>query len=182
MFTAFVIATFLTTQDRPSISAPPVVTSEKARLKPGTLKPGERAYELKFTVYQGDPAGTRQDRTLRVLTNPTLIARDDQPVRFGVVNGEVTAVTPDGPTLLKNGLTVVARIKHKDKDSVEVAVSCEDQSAVADNQGTVHVSSRFAKLLGKIALGEPQSMTLAENDPKNACWVELTIRPVEVEE
>lgn len=179
MFTAVLIAVILSEYQDRKVSPPPAVQSQPARLKPGTLKPGEQVFVLKFTVYQGDSAGTRQDRTVRILNQPTLIVRENHPVRFAVVTGEVQVTTPEGPTVLQSGISLQARFQRKDKDSVTVSICCEDQAAMEDGLGVVHVSSRAAKLLGVVKLGVLQSLQLCDNDPKNATWVELTIRPYE---
>jgi hypothetical protein len=170
MFSTLLIPVLAVTLAQPPNPPPPKIVPPDQRTVQAT--PGVRTYEVVCALYQGNPQGKP-----KVLANPTLTVMHDRPVRFAV-GGEVRAMGLDGPVTLPTGVSVSVRIKADQVGRVLVHMVCEEQSASESADGNVQTSSKGAKLLGTIKLGEKQTLDLGDKGAKNKSWVEVTIKEI----
>jgi hypothetical protein len=169
MFSAMLVsAVIVIGQGQPPPKLGPI---DRSRVQ---FTPGVRTYDVTFAVLQGD--GPNGKAKPRVLANPSLMVSDGAPARFAV-GGEVQAKGLDGPITLPTGVTVSVRIKGED-NQVRVHITAEEQSAAEDAKGNVQASSKGAKLLGTVNLGEKQTLELGDKGAKNATWIEMTIKEI----
>jgi Flp pilus assembly secretin CpaC len=132
-------------------------------------------FQIEARVCEGDPNGSREAGTLKMLANPTLVTRDGHAADFNV-GGELAALTPEGAVQYVEFGTLVSVLARRVDDTwVHLDMKVEKTDRTDDpDPSMLKVAGHTSRTVGKFKLGEPVRMMLDKGDGKKL-WCDVTV-------
>jgi hypothetical protein len=159
---------------------PAMVPASPSNEQPAAGRP-ERQWQamIHICVLEGDPLGSRDAGTLKVLAEPRLVALEGQTFSF-LSGGE--QVVPDGAhkvQFLDFGLSIRGTAKPgKEAGTVFLDVRM-DNSTIPDQSGDVlRLNSEGTRMLGTFKLGKVVMLRLPKASGERQTWAELVVENV----
>lgn len=114
-------------------------------------------YDIEIQLYEGDPLGSREDKTLWLLAKPSLFLHQAQIGHF---------------TLGDPGDATRVRIEIEPLKKVGTAIQLRGKATVATG------GREFEKAIEPaVALGKPVTVRLGTFSPEHQLWAVITVRP-----
>jgi Flp pilus assembly secretin CpaC len=132
-------------------------------------------FQFEVRVCEGNPDGSREAETLKVLASPTLVTLDGATADFNI-GGEVPI--PDGArshTRKQFGTHLSVTAKDRNCATVFLDASLETTSlASGPDDRLAQLNGRTAKTAGRVRFGEPVRIMLDQGDGKKL-WCDVTV-------
>jgi Flp pilus assembly secretin CpaC len=135
----------------------------------------KKQYQVDVRICEGDPDGSREAGTLKILASPRLVTLDGRPGDFNV-GGELAALTPEGAVqFVEFGTAVSVLVRGVDDTWVHLDMKMEKTDRTDDPDPSVlRIAGQTARTVGKFKLGEPVRMMLDKGDGKKL-WCDVTV-------
>jgi Flp pilus assembly secretin CpaC len=132
-------------------------------------------FQFDMRICEGDPDGSREAGTLKVLANPTLVTLDNRTADF-FVGGELAALSPEGAVqFVEFGTQVSVLARSVDDTWVHLDMKLEKTDRTDDPDPSVlKVAGHTSRTVGKFKLGEPVRMLLDKGNGKKL-WCDVTV-------
>jgi Flp pilus assembly secretin CpaC len=132
-------------------------------------------FRFDVCICEGDPDGSREAGTLKVLASPTLVTPDGSTADFNI-GGE--APVPDGARSLTwkefgTHLSVTAKDRNCATFFLDANLETTSVASGPDDR-LVQLNGRTAKTAGRVRFGEPVRIMLDQGDGKKL-WCDVTV-------
>lgn len=137
-----------------------------------------RQIQFNLRVFQGDPLGSREAGTLKLLAEPCLVTREGYTCTFAT-GGEIAVPTATGGVeLVTIGLQVEGKpgaVKHG-KVYLDLTLS---ETARAENAGErLRFDTHSTRTITTVKLGETFKLRWGQGTAERQQWVELVVTEV----
>lgn len=131
-------------------------------------------FQIEARICEGDPNGSREAGTMKIVANPTLVTRDGCTADFK--GGELAALTPQGAVQYVEYGTHVTVLPHMVDDTwvhLDMKLELTDRTADAD-PSVLRVAGQTSRVVGKFKLGEPVRVMIDKGEGKKL-WCDVTV-------
>src|SRR5262249_17076975 len=152
---------------------PPPMATES-----GEERPARKQLQFKLSVREGDPLGSPETNTQRILAEPTIVALEDQSFTFQA--GGQLLVPVLGELQERGAVPFGIEIKSKagsvqdDKVRGDITVSNSVRADHSDDRAQVYTES--TRLTRTVQLGQVVKFRVGKGTVDSQTWVELTVQ------
>jgi hypothetical protein len=135
----------------------------------------ERQFLLHMRVSEGDPLGSREAGTLKVLAEPNVVALAGHP--FSVLSGgEITITDHDGTKIPQFfGLKVEGKAGAVDDGKVRLDLTLSNTTVREQTEQRVQIHTESMRTIATVRLGEVVKFHWGKADSDRQAWMELSV-------
>jgi hypothetical protein len=141
--------------------------ADRATRKAEPVKPPQ--YQIKLSLRQGDPLGSREEGTLKILAEPTLITMDGREATF-VSGGQIYVENE----FVGAGLKVSVTPMQADQ-RIKLRLTLERTEVVEEREDTLLLQSSQARYIRVVEPGQVLKLRWGKSSVPQT-WVELSAR------
>jgi len=133
--------------------------------------------EIKMGVYEGDPLGSREAKTIRTLAEPTVMTIENES--FASVSGGVIPLQmADGVHVIPVGVVIEGRLFNpKDgKWQMDLTASMSKTNQLAEDN--LQLQSESTRTFTRVRAGDVTKIRIGQANGTNQRWVELRVTEV----
>jgi type II secretory pathway component GspD/PulD (secretin) len=131
-------------------------------------------FQFDVRICEGDPDGSQEAGTLKILSTPRIVTLDGREFNFNV-GGVSTADAEDARELVEFGTRLSILPRSVDDQTVFIDARFENTKPTsASASGVLNLVGKSFRMIGKVKLGEPTRMMLDQRDCKKL-WCDVTI-------
>lgn len=149
-------------------------------------QPGNRQLMFKVRVLEGDPLGSREAGTIKVLTEPTVVTTENRPFSL-VAGGEVPFNDLEGSIQwIEKGLKMKGKPGIVEDGKVRLDLTLSHTVVEHRSDDRLQLSTTETRVISTVKLGEVSRFRVGKTDskPDQQHWVEITpelISPLETD-
>jgi polysaccharide export outer membrane protein len=161
------------------------ITQDGATKTNYQLLPGDRVYvasgkqfQVNVRVWQGDPLGSQEAGTRKVLSSPRLRILENEPFSI-VVGGEVAV--PDGPEkvqFVRVGRTIEGKSASAKDGRIHLDLTLTKTTAGERSGDRIRFHTESTRTIGTFKLGEVARLWWGKNTGDQQVWAELLVEEV----
>jgi hypothetical protein len=133
---------------------------------------------FKLVIWQGDPLGSREAGTLKILAEPRLVTSEDRPFTFA--QGGEQAV-PDGASRIRfvdTGRSFSGKWLYTKDGNVQLDITLADTAVVPQTGERVQFHTESVRTIMTVKLGELVKLRRGKGTPDKQVWAELSAHQV----
>jgi len=143
--------------------------------------PPQKVLEIRMHIYRGDPLGSREAGTLKVLAEPTLRTLIGQTFEF-ISGGEVVIEgIPESLTYVPSGTNVRGTVARRKDGRWFLDLALEITLPVERSPDSTRVEKQGTRIFRPIALGEVVKVRASKSAEQEQIWLELTVSEQQVD-
>jgi hypothetical protein len=147
---------------------------------PAAAQPeGQRQVTIRLSVFEGDPHGSREAGTLKILAEPCLRTREGGT--FSLLSGGEQAVSDgaDKVQFVQFGHSIRGTAKRgKEAGTVFLDVTFDNSTIPERSEDVLRVNSEGTRTLGTFKVGEVVTLRLPKGAGERQTWAELVVENV----
>jgi len=146
---------------------------------PGGDKPSSRKQlEFYLRCFEGDPLGTREAGTIKVVAEPRIVTLENQP--FSIVSGGEIAV-PDGAKgvqFVPVGRKMEGKHSAAKDGRVRLDITVSNTTVGEGTEERFQLHSETTRTITTVRLGEVVKLRWGKASADRQAWVELSVQEV----
>src|SRR4051794_17574876 len=135
------------------------------------------AKQLQFTldVFEGDPLGSREQGTLKLLASPRIVTLENKPFTF-ISGGEIAIPNgPQGVQFERTGLTLEGTPGAVKDGKIGLDLKLSNTTVGKETEDQIQLSTETTRMITTVKLGEVVKLRWGKGSADNQRWVELSV-------
>lgn len=133
--------------------------------------------QLNLRVLEGDPLGSREAGTLKVVADPRILTLENRPASF-VSGGEIAVTDGDGMQLIQLGRMVEVKPGAVKDSKVRLDITLSNTTIAERTEERIQVHTESTRMISTVRLGEVVKFRWRKGSADRRVWVELTVEEV----
>ena len=141
---------------------------------PAADKASEKQLQFNLRVFEGDPLGSVEAGTVKVLAEPCLRAVEGHACRFNS-GGEIPLFDGRGIQYVPFGLHVETKAHLIQQGKVHVDITLSNVTVVKRDDEQIQTNSEATRVIATLKLGEVVKLRRGKGSASKQAWVELSV-------
>jgi hypothetical protein len=138
--------------------------------------PGKQL-QFNVRVFEGDPLGSRQAGTLKVLAEPRLVTLENRPFSF-VSGGEILIKDGEGVQFQTFGRTIEGKPGAVKDGKVRLEITLSNTTVGERTEDRIQLHSESTRTITTVRLGEVVKLRWGKGSADKQIWAELSVEEV----
>jgi hypothetical protein len=143
----------------------------------GEKQPPARQLQINLVMFEGDPLGSREARTLKVVAEPRLIVLENRPFTF-MSGGESPVNDGDSVEFVPFGRAITGKASAVKGGKVRLDITLSETSPAEGTEERLQFHTRSTRTIATVRLGEVVKLRWGKGGSDKQAWVELTVEEV----
>jgi hypothetical protein len=148
-----------------------------SRLTAGDGKPPAKQLQINVRVFEGDPLGSREAGTLKVLAEPRLVTLENRPFSF-VSGGEMAVTGGEGVSFPRFGRLIEGKAGAVKDGKVRLDLTLSHTTVAERTEGRVQLHTESTRTITTALLGEVVKLRWGKGGTEKQAWAELSVEEV----
>jgi RNA polymerase sigma factor (sigma-70 family) len=158
----------------------PAAAGPKAEAPAAVVPKAPRQVQIRLRVWEGDPQGSREAGTLKILAQPTLGVLEGRPFSFLDGGEQAVPAGADKIQFVEFGHSIRGTARPGEKPgTVFLDVTFENTTIPEQSVDILRVNSESTRMLGTFKVGEVVKLDGPKSAAGRQLWAELVVEKVE---
>lgn len=143
----------------------------------GDNRSSMKQLQFNLRVFEGDPLGSRETGTLKVVAEPRIITLEKRS--FSFASGDEVAVTgSDGVQYVQSGQVLEGKPGAVKDGKIQLDITLSNTTVGKRTQGHIQLHTEMSRTITTVRLGEVVKLRWGKGTTDKQAWVELSVAEI----